>query len=129
MSQGRGWNSSQAIGVRILFIILGWVIGVILFGTDTKGPGDIPAFVWCGMAGLTLAFLLFNDYFTQPPQNIQNPQTNHTPSQNIPTPQANHTPSQNFPTPQANQQRICVKCFAPFIKGASFCPNCGNKLS
>ena len=116
MTQGSGWNSSQAIGIRLLFIILGWVIGVILFGTETKWLGGIPAFIWCGIAGVSLAILLFNDYFTRPPQNNQTPQTY-------------QAPPQNNQTPQTYQQRICVKCFAPFNSGASFCPNCGNKLS
>jgi hypothetical protein len=46
------------IGIRIACIVLGWVIGVALFGSDATWFFGISSYIWCGMAGGCIGVLL-----------------------------------------------------------------------
>jgi hypothetical protein len=51
-------SGSQIVGIRILCIILGWVIGVMLFGSDTEWLWGMKSYLWCGTAGGCIGVLL-----------------------------------------------------------------------
>jgi hypothetical protein len=51
-------SSSQALGIRLLCIALGWAFGALIFGTEAQWLWDIQSFIWCGMAGGAIGILL-----------------------------------------------------------------------
>jgi hypothetical protein len=51
-------SNSQMMGVRILCIVLGWVVGVVLFGAEATWLFDVKSFIWCGIAGAGIGGLL-----------------------------------------------------------------------
>ena len=51
-------NNGQIFGVRILFVVLGWIVGYVLFGPEAEWLFGIPAFIWCGAAGGIIGTLI-----------------------------------------------------------------------
>lgn len=51
-------NNSQAIGIRILCMALGWAFGALIFGTEAVWLWGTPSFLWCGMIGGMIGIML-----------------------------------------------------------------------
>jgi len=51
-------SNSQIVGIRILCMVLGWIFGTMLFGTETQWLWGIDSFIWCGFAGGMIGTLL-----------------------------------------------------------------------
>jgi len=51
-------SNSQIIGIRIACVVLGWVVGTVLFGADALWLWDIKSYIWCGTAGGCIGVLL-----------------------------------------------------------------------
>ena len=53
-----GMSNPQIFDVRMAFAALGFIVGYVLFGTETEWLFGMPAFNWCGIAGLMIGFLI-----------------------------------------------------------------------
>jgi len=51
-------SNSQIIGIRVACVVLGWVVGTVLFGADSIWLWDIKSYIWCGTAGGCIGVLL-----------------------------------------------------------------------
>ena len=51
-------SGSQATGIRIFCMMLGWGFGALIFGTEATWLFDIQSFIWCGFAGGTVGILM-----------------------------------------------------------------------
>lgn len=51
-------SSSQMVGIRVLCIVLGWVFGSMIFGTEAEWLWGMKSYLWCGMAGGSIGILL-----------------------------------------------------------------------
>jgi hypothetical protein len=51
-------SNPQIFGVRIAFLVLGWIVGYVLFGPAAEWLFGWPVFIWCGFAGMIIGFLI-----------------------------------------------------------------------
>jgi len=51
-------STAQIVGIRISCVILGWVVGIMLFGPDAVWLWGIKSYLWCGSAGGCIGILL-----------------------------------------------------------------------
>lgn len=51
-------SNTQIFGVRVLFVVLGWIVGYVLFGPEVEWLFGTPAFIWCGAAGGLIGILI-----------------------------------------------------------------------
>lgn len=51
-------NNTQAMGIRILCMALGWAFGALIFGTDAVWLWGTPSFIWCGVAGGAIGIMI-----------------------------------------------------------------------
>jgi len=51
-------SNPQIFGVRIAFLLLGNIVGYVLFGSESKWLFGTPTYIWCGCVGLAVGFLI-----------------------------------------------------------------------
>lgn len=51
-------SNTQAMGIRVLCMALGWALGALIFGTEAQWLFGVSSFIWCGFAGGTIGMML-----------------------------------------------------------------------